>query len=75
MIVGAKQLFSWEMLRLIIITCVLSLLQNKLEEKLCEWFSSYCFFVEHFAILIYIVLLYYFVLTPFAKLFGLKTKK
>ena len=75
LIVGAKQLFSWEMLKLLVITAVIALLSKNAEEKLCEWFTSYCFWITQFIIVVYLLLMFYFVMIPFAKLFGIKVTK
>ena len=68
---GAKQLFSWKMLWLLLLTYLITKGIKVLENNLCQKFVDHCFFINKMSLVVLIVCLVLFVLKPFSKLFGL----
>lgn len=68
---GAKQLFSWRMLWLLIVTYLVVKGVKIFENYLCELLPEYCFLISKFSVVVLIGCLALFVFKPFAELFGL----
>jgi hypothetical protein len=71
---GAKEVFSFKMLWLLLITFVLSKAFKYSVDFLCEIYPEQCFWIEKIISIFFGVSFVFLVLKPFAKLFKLENK-